>query len=302
MGGGHGERGGHGVSYIIKHEPKVTRLTVRPDRLAHDTTFNMVAPSRDVADRRVLVDLSNVRFVEPFGLVHLFLSVRHIASSGARQVIIDIPRGSVFTYLTRMHFIDQVEKLDGVEVRNRIWVRARDLRSRLLELQVCDIQNEDDAEELSERLYELLYRNRGPLGLPGELVRLSLFELIGNVAVHSGTSTVYIAAQSYADDEISLAVGDAGIGIPGRLRRSRVIPATYRDPEALRKALEPAVSTRVGRGGMGLTMLHEYVRDGAAARMSIRSGTAHITSNADGDRLHGTCTPLPGTIVEYVFK
>jgi hypothetical protein len=85
------------------------RVYLRPEvkRLAHDTTVRLLPRPGDVSGWPVELDLRNVEFVEPFGLIYLYLYARRLLHYGAERVDIRIPRGDVNTYLTRMNVCQQ---------------------------------------------------------------------------------------------------------------------------------------------------------------------------------------------------
>lgn len=177
-------------------------------------------------------------------------------------------------------------------------IRRRELRDRLIELNLYTIKIEDEADELAGTLLDLIQHRRGGLGELAEPLHLTFTELLSNVAVHSGEKQVLVAAQRYGG-KVCVAIADEGIGIPERLRRSHLWPAAN-DHHLIETALRPGVSTRAGRGGMGLTMLSEQVQE-YGTHLAIRSGEGHVVVKPEGRDRRGRCRPLPGTIIEAVW-
>lgn len=279
-----------------------TTLRLDVERLAYDTTARLVPDASYVRGRLVRIELDAIRFVEPFGLVFLYMYAEHLLQLGAEEVEIVIPRGDVGIYLQRMELTDRLAKNPRIRIRQRqplFAMRRNDLRYRLVELQVAHVDKDDEGEALAERILDvMLQKHTKEMSASTEQLELTLVEMIGNVAVHSGREEVILAAQTY-QNRVSIAIADVGIGIPARLRKSGIYTGGE-DHVAIETALRPGVSTRVGGGGYGLTTLSAEVQKNGH-RLTIRSGKGQISLDryrrARSDRLR----PLPGTIVEVVW-
>src|SRR5690606_2884693 len=162
------------------------RVYLRPQvkRLAHDTTTHLLPRPGDVLGRHVVLDLGNIEFVEPFGLVYLYLYARRLVHYGAEHLEVRIPRGDVNTYLTRMDVCERLAEDPRIRVRPPLILRRRELRERLIELKIYPIHSEDEADELADRMLELIHHRRGGLGDLAEPLHLTLTELLSNIAVH----------------------------------------------------------------------------------------------------------------------
>jgi anti-sigma regulatory factor (Ser/Thr protein kinase) len=126
-------------------------------------------------------------------------------------------------------------------------------------------------------------------------------ELAGNAAEHSLSEYgAFVAAQAYGRlGEIEIAVADVGIGIRAGLGRAEITS----DEAAIRAALQEGVTGRrdaggqLTEGGFGLpTAVAE------AARLSVRSGTALVTTKANAQFWEASeefsmVAPLDGTLV-----
>ncbi|MGH7476578.1 MAG: ATP-binding protein [Longimicrobiales bacterium] len=293
--------------YDVDADNGRTTVRVLVRRLTHLTTTRLV-PSLHLIGKTVVLDLTRLQFVEPFGLVYLYLYVRRLLTLGAQAVELHIPRwGGVGTYLRRMELCDLVEQDPRVRVLPRRGISFRsDLRDRLIELSVHPLEHEDDAYQLAQQLLDLaIYDRREDLKHLQEILEFSLSEVIANAVVHSsraaGPRNVIVAAQTYEESRVSLAIADEGIGIPERLRLHGIVEAPLPDVDAIQKALEPMISTRPGGGGMGLTTLSDRVRE-IGQHLTIRSGRGQVTVLRGGkNNRQGTCDPLPGTIVEIAW-
>lgn len=282
---------------ILEH-PKALILDLRVDRLNHRSTMRMLPPSSRITGRKVRLQLSKLKFVEPFGLVFLYFYVRRLIEMGAEELYLDLGRCQARAYIERMNVCDLLRNMDPrVRVPHRLPFRRNQLRDRLIELNTYTIDevNDVEGERLAEDLLDLIVHGREEFKDRTEELQLCLQEVISNVTVHSGRNEVVVAAQRY-DTAIYLAFGDAGFGIPNRLRKSGLW-GQREDHHAIEHALKEKVSTRAGLGGMGLTMITEVVKE-RAGHLAIRSGRGHVVVTRDGVARWGKCHPLPGTLVE----
>ena len=203
-----------------------------------------------------VIDLRNVRFVDPLGLVGIATLAQSQRQAG-RDVTLDGPKDSnVAAYLSRMRLNDVLDYLgvgqDLPEVKGRA-------RNTLLELQVFE------GERQLERLAELIFDEFAPANRDlADNLYASVVELGTNVPQHSGLPSGFIAVQLYEDHAI-FAIGDAGMGFLGTL------PAAYSELMAVEWALRGKSSTgQIGRG-LGLPFVRDFVQ-GCGGRLRIVTG------------------------------
>jgi hypothetical protein len=202
----------------------------------------------------------------------------------------------ISNYLVRMRLPDAFESDDRIRFHNVPQVRERDLPGRLVELTSLQVDNDDEVEEQTSRLMEVILTQRPDLRSRHGELSVTISELLSNIQVHSQTREAALAVQAYPQQgSVVLAFGDGGIGIPGALKPH--LGEDLSDVQVIARALEPGTTSRRGLGGMGLTELADIVAEGGEY-MAIRSGNGHLVVASEGRREEEACHPLPGTLVE----
>ncbi|MGH7559144.1 MAG: hypothetical protein ACREMD_15465 [Gemmatimonadota bacterium] len=276
-------------------------LQIDERSITQDTTRNLAPPADLDCNRPIVLDLRPVGFVEPFGLVYLYWLVRSLVDRGGAPVTIRPPRSrDVRNYLVRMHFpqaFSEVERVVFDPDLSRVVVRETDLRERLLEVTTFTLLDDDQVRQLTGDVMETILTRGEDLPVETRYLRLGLIELLSNIEVHSQTRSGILTVQRYGSSEVHIALGDGGIGIPEALRD---VVGPLPDDEMVLQALDPHVSSRPGRGGLGLPTIVEEIKK-TRGFMGIRSGRAHVKVSRNGAVSRCDCIPLPGTQVEIVW-
>lgn len=286
----------------VERYPEGLLLQIREERISEDTTCRL-APGEDVeCDCRMVLDLRDVTFVEPFGLVYLYWLVRSLFDRGAERVTVLLPESEdVRNYLIRMHLPQSLAGASRVRFRpdlEDLRVRERDLTDRLVELTPFTVENDDEVRMQTSEIMETILSHADDLSIEAGYLRLGLVELLSNIEVHSRTRMGVVAVQRYTDGRVRIAVGDGGIGIPNALRGT---VGDLPDDEVVLRALQPDVTSRVGRGGLGLPMLVDAIHE-TRGYMVIRSGRAHIRVRSREEiAARCDCIPIPGTQIEVLW-
>jgi len=250
--------------------------------------------SPDMEGRAIDVDLSKIEFFEPFGLVYAYVVVRQLHADGAREVSVVLPTGDVGNYLDRIDFTRALLALPNTSLRNLMSSNKNDRSDRLLEFESFTVSNDDEVEELASRMRRIITTQAPEARAIGEQIHMTLAELISNVEVHSDTREGVAVAQTI-NGRVHICIADAGVGIPSRIRS---LDPTLRDAACIEEATKARVTTRLGRGGMGLTELRTEIREGGG-RLSIRSGSGMVDFYRSGaSASFDDLTPFRGTIVE----
>lgn len=254
-----------------------------------DSDFHVPSPE----GATVVVDLADVRFVWPFGLVFLEWYIQDLLRRGAEAVEVRVPSLEVGSYLVRMRILAAFEGEDRVRFDVPMDVeREQDGADVLVEFERFRVPDADTVEALAERLVRVVV-GRTDLGVGYGPLFLTVSEIIGNVHAHSGREGGTVAAQTY-DERVCLAFGDAGVGIPEKLasRYPRKPPSAL-----IERALEPGISTRTGGDGMGLADLSELIGE-RGHRLVLHSATGQVAVTPEGTWRRGGCCPVRGTLVE----
>ncbi len=231
----------------------------------------------------VSIDLQEVTFIEPYGMVGLLEIGELSKSEGVRKTIF-LPRAEeVLKYLERMDFFKFANKYFRLEPPEPE-IPEKYLRSSYSDvlLEITPIEKSDDIHfivgKVNGRAHAILARHLhyDERAINGFIVALS--EVCQNILEHSeGTGFVGIQKyhfQNMNKNVVKIAVMDIGIGfresLSGRLKLKD-------DLDAIEKALLHGASRYSDKGrGHGLAAVRRFVNQWNG-KLSIRSGTAKLS-------------------------
>lgn len=223
------------------------------------------------------LDMRDVSFVRPYGVIALVMAARRLATATARPVRLLNLDANVHLYLHRMdlfrvggNWLELTSSLDDSWLRNP-------QTPNLLEL--TPITGPEDVEAVVFRASRIFSRWLPASNLGSLLSAIS--ELTSNVHQHSGDPLGCALIQKYefamgGHVTVALAVGDLGCGIRQSLKGSHAEvgdePLDY-----LREAMKGRSARSTGRGGLGLRRVEQIVETGGGY-LWLRSDTAAIFS------------------------
>lgn len=280
---------------------KSVQTIMVPDTLKQGTAavehiHNIVASTPRAA--RYVLDMKDVRFIEPCGVIALLSVIRFLSRSTGKRVLIKNLDEQVYPYLHRMNLFRVAEAwLRPIELMSAEWSRNAHTVN-LLELTA--ITKPEDVLDVAERARSIF----APW-LSGDdaynLVRV-ISELCQNIYQHSGDLHGCVLIQKYTSEafnrvSICLSVGDSGCGIKANLvkRFSRL----GNDPlDFIRAAMDGHTSRRTGRGGLGLQTVRE-ISTSYGGYVTVRSETASVTDRGKNGGVQSTSdlTYVAGTQV-----
>jgi anti-anti-sigma regulatory factor len=265
--------------------------------------------------RRMLIDLEQVRFVDPYGMVGLLVLARFLQQQGCESVLM-LPRsGEVMKYLDRMDFSRHAERLCAIDLTT-LWPDGeytRNPHSDVL-LEITPIARSEDihyiVERVRERAQTILSQNLHyeQAAIDGFVVALS--EVCQNIPEHS-EDVGYVAIQKYfygrrlGKNLVKIAVMDLGVGFRTSLgpKYAAQSPA-WSDLTALRLAIFEGASRHDDPGrGQGLGAVRRFV-ERWQGKLMIRSGSARVGLSPAWDRSaarQSKLTLFPGTQVSIVL-
>lgn len=244
------------------------------------------------------MDLSDVRFVDPYAIGMLCLIGRYLRARFER-VIYRLPDAeAVKGYLGRMKFLYTLE--EHVEFEGRDWsmeYAEGTVGEGLLE--VTTIRRREDVESvlgtISRTVSSILAEELGYAVREITSFKNVVAELCHNILDHSGDQG-YLMAQRYTDRRLGrkfaiIGVVDMGIGIRQSLA-SRFDVSDWTHAQAITRALRKNVS-RDPQRGIGLYVVSNICAEHEGA-LHIRSGDARVY--VKGTRIHSSVSPaFPGT-------
>ncbi len=244
-------------------------------------------------DPRPTVDLSNISFVEPFGLVYLGMFLRHFNNLGTFFNVVTPKSGAVSRYLESQKFWS----------RYNIATTATDARGHARFTSLSDIIDIDNnqyvADHVGDMVQDILRKNSVRVDV-GRVTEVAV-ELVDNFSRHSGQELAACAVQLYRQrGELHFAVGDCGVGIRSSLAGNPLYQhlATVPHHQAALKALESGV-TGSSEGGTGFETVREDVLQlGGQMCLCTGDGWVIIGGSRPGAEAGRMNYDLPGVQVE----
>jgi len=291
---------------------------VPPTSLDESTFERLMRQLKDLGEMAtgdIAIDLEEVRFVDPYGMVGLLALARFLRQRGLRPILM-LPRsGDVMNYLDRMDFSRHPEQLCSLDLAT-LWAEgeySRSTHSDVL-LEITPITRSEDihyiVDRVRERAQTILSQNLhyAQTAIDGFVVALS--EVCQNIPEHS-EDVGYVAIQKYfygrrlGKNVVKIAVMDLGVGFQASLApRYALRTAAWTDVAALRLAIFEGATRYDDPGrGQGLSAVRRFV-ERWHGKLLIRSGTARVGLSPDWDRMATRqvgLVPFPGTQVSIVL-
>jgi hypothetical protein len=256
------------------------------------------------------LDLSGLRFVDPYGLVGLISMGVSAEYRRGRAWGLLLPRSrEVRSFMARTGAASWLENsfviADGGDVAGRTGGIDRENAPLLEVMRVREAADVHRAvARMKGRADRLLVKRLGYNALAADRFTVALAEICQNIVDHSqgeGFVAAHYLPSAHGRGAVRLAVGDVGIGIRASLSRRYAsrFPGSWDDRAAVRLAFQRHVSRVEEPGrGLGLKLVAEMVR-GWNGRLLLRSGTAaYAISSSRGPRpRRRNLAPFPGTQV-----
>lgn len=248
----------------------------------------------NASDSQLIIDLSDLRFIEPYGLVSIATAI-HGAVSKNLPIVLSVPRDSnSANYVSRMQ-LGRV--LDSFGITHDLpAVGNSPLEDTLLELQTFECFSAVD--RLAALVCHRLSASYDTIGVTDCLYE-TVVELCNNAVEHAGAAYSYVAAQVYEANtprqRVIVGIGDAGQGFAGSLSNGGI--EVNDDDHAMRLALteEVTASGQPGRG-RGLPDACNLVTQLSGSVM-IRSNASRMVRQAGLHNMPSSTPCIPGTVV-----
>lgn len=252
----------------------------------------------DYLDETDGLDLANVTFVEPCGLVGIAALADKAVHEGRTVEFTTPRRQDVRNYLARMGL---GEVLSGLSIEHGLpTVNVTPLPGDLLELQ--SFSSEHDGDSLAKLVHSKLSDDSADTQVVAALFD-ALIELTANVTSHAEVERGYLAAQTFRQGDakrIVFSIADGGIGIPNSLRKNPNYAELTSDTDAVREAMNYGASslTEAGRG----SGLHDVIKATVElnGEATILSGDARLQAavGPSSYRTYAARNPYPGTLIQ----
>ena len=136
------------------------------------------------------------------------------------------------------------------------------------------------------------------------LLRMWITELLTNANDHAKSTLGFWVCGRYSPNghNIRICVADSGIGIKQSLVEAGKLGRYINDADAIEKALEEGMTSRVGKtGGLGLKHISAYVKSHGGS-MTILSGSGRVYLARKTKRVRRDHKRYQGTIVNVMFN
>ena len=247
----------------------------------------------DLRQKKPLIDLSDVSFIEPFALVYLGMFLRLHNSKGKSFDAIMPDEKFAREYLATQNFWERFNFDPEIIEAEKL---HRFTPSTALN-DIVDIENEPYiGEDIASAVRDLLTNNE--IKVDVDEIEELVSELIDNFERHS-THTLAAFTMQANPRRLIIAIGDCGIGIRASLIQNPRHEYLANQPhfEAVRKAFEPLVSAKP-EGGTGLTDAKSTIRR-YRGTLTLMSGNGYFRLTSDGREVaNRTSFDLPGVQLE----
>jgi anti-sigma regulatory factor (Ser/Thr protein kinase) len=227
----------------------------------------------DFSAEPVVLNLSDVTFIEPFAVIYLGMFLRANATTDRELSVIAPASPAVCNYLSSQNFWERFN-FDPESVK-RASLR-RTMNSTSLN-DIIDIERRPNiGEEVSEAVLRLLHTST--IQVENEEIAIQVSELADNFAQHSGEALSACMIQCYPNlHAVRVAIGDCGIGIRANLSSVDQYAHLADQPhhETAIQAFEPLVTSK-NEGGTGLTDIRDAIMDlGPCGHLVLATGDGY---------------------------
>ncbi len=250
---------------------------------------------------RIVLDLSAVTWICPYGAAILLEACRHLAKLSGFSVQIEELRKDVHAYLRRIDFFEYVNGIaytkDPFDDSDD-WSRKSDSTSVL---ELVSVSEQSDIFDVGRRARQILQYWLGSESQDIDRIISLLAEACSNVVDHS-TDVGAVTVQKYEHHhyvDVELAISDLGIGICKSLSS---VHGEIADTVSgyIDKALN-GWSARKGRGGQGLGAI-QRIATKSGGSLYIRSETGSLLARPGGIKKKDELAFFPGTQVAIKFR
>jgi len=257
---------------------------------------------REHRQEAMTLDLSNLRFVDPYGMAVLCLIGRHL-SRQFRDIECLLPENrDVESYLTRMRLFDHLRAFVSLP-REPQTGRPPVANESLME--ICEISGRSDVESalvlVESRVGSILERELNYSVKEITWFKNVVAELCHNILDHSGDRG-YLVAQRYMNHKLKrkfamISVCDLGIGIRESLS-ARYDVTEWTHGVAITNAVKKSISKDAARG-LGLYVVRK-ICDDCGGSLHIRSGDSRVYFRGQRSRVYASGN-FPGSQVSITL-
>lgn len=257
-------------------------------------------------NQKVKLDMGKVLFIEPQGLILLFLICNIIYNTTKERVELKCLNPAIYSYLERVNFFEYT----FVYAKNKIsfWKRYKRSTCSSTLIEITLIKDPIDSANFKEKVNGIIenwYPERANTKYANHVSTI-VSEICNNSLEHSGghdsMGECYCILQKYKYNNIPtiyIAIGDIGLGIRHHLKLKY---EWVKDSDVLciKKALGGLSGRLDNSGGMGLPFIKNMVENYRGSLL-IKSGKGVVEYSANS-KDHEFQNSLPGTQSLIILK
>ena len=280
------------MEWLILQDVLENTFSIRESNLSATSCDGVLADLNSFFSRRsddnIVLDLSRLGFVDPYGMGMLCLIGRYL-SNRYWDIYCRLPEDSgVESYLTRMRVFDSLEKCVTL---NRAPQTGNPPAHNESLLEVLNIEQRGDIESvlatLESRVGAILSEELGYTVREITDFKNVVAELCHNILDHSGDHGVLVA-QRYQNQKMRkkfaiIGVCDLGIGIKESLA-TRFDVSEWSDAQAITNAVRKEFSRETARG-LGLYIVNQICQQHNGS-LHIRSGDTRVYFRGKRTHVH----------------
>jgi hypothetical protein len=288
------------MEYILT-APRVFDRMIQIDKLC--LPKNSIYTPED----KIVIDLSNVTFIKPLGVIGVLLLVENITKLSvdiAPLIEIIPPKNSEVTdYLLKVNFVDVLVSLTEWNIQGELAVSGRRLKPVI---PITRFRTPQEIENIANDMQGKFHTELARLTSLLQPCHLVFSELANNVIEHANSSGGFVLAQQYDYTEgsvIEIAVGDCGIGILSSLRQKHANKLLVTDDRQAIKLVLGGGFSRINDSyrGYGINHIMEEMIRAPDRVLTIRSGNGYSILSTGNKQYSAKCEFFPGTLTYAII-
>jgi hypothetical protein len=288
------------MQYVFK-APKVFEKIIQIDNLC--IPKNQKLTDKDMA----IVDLSDIKFIKPLGIIGVLLLVEHIMKMKKDErprIGIYPPKDTeVLDYLLQVSFDKALKSLGKWNIPKDVQASRRKIKPVI---PITRFHNWQDIENIANTMQEKFHTDFIGLTTLLQPCHIVFSELAINAVEHANSDGGFVLAQKYDYQRgsiLEIAVGDCGIGIAKSLKQKLSNKRLFKsDRQAIALVLDGGLScVSDPHRGNGLYFVKEELTHAPDRSLTIRSGNGYAILSTGARPYSANCVYFPGTLAHAVI-
>jgi hypothetical protein len=255
----------------------------------------------------VIIDLSNVGFIKPMGVISILLLVESITKmNGSEQpdlLLLPPANPEVLDYLLKIEFIPALKSLGRWKIPKKIKVSGHKIKPVI---PITKFHNSQDIDDIAIAMQNIFHTELSGLTTLLQPCAVTFVELAINAVEHANSNGGFVLAQRYDYHDgakLEVAVGDCGIGILKSLNQNKKIRGQFNSArQAITSVLQGGLSRLNDRyRGYGLHNMKDELIRAPDRSLTLRSGNGYAIIRTGRRPYSAKCAYFPGTLGHAVI-